>query len=130
MAGLTINGTNYDVNIVYSSMNRSFTQVSGSNAGTMLDKSEYPDVIGTAISYTFRVEPNPNNRAAYDSLYEVLSNPVNSVTVSGLPYGQSTITFVGRVISATDVYDGELASQKRWKGLSVTIKSLAPYKTI
>ena len=127
---LTVNGTSYSVNIVYGSLSRSTALLSGSNAGTMLDKSEYGDVVGTSISYTFTIEPDGANRASYDSLYEVLSNPANSVTIAGLPYGQTTKTVVGRVVSLTDKYAGAIGTSKRWRGLQVTIKSLQPYKTV
>ena len=127
---LTVNGTSYSVNVVFDSLSRSSTLISGSNAGVMLDKSEYGDVIGTHLSYTFIIEPDPSNRASYDSLYEVLNTPANSITIAGLPYGQTTKTIVGRIISLTDKYKGAVGTTKRWRGLQVTIKSLTPYKTV
>lgn len=126
---LKINGTTYNVNVTFGSMTRSFSVLSGCNAGVMLDKTEFADVVGTSISYTFTIEPDAAHRTDYDTLYEVLTTPANSITIQDLPYNQTTISFAGRVVGATDKYNGQLGSVRRWKGLTITVKSLAPYKT-
>lgn len=128
MTGLTVNGVNYNVRVKYNSLKRSFNVLSGSNAGTNMLGEEIPDVIGTGYTFQMGIEPDPNERSAYDALYQVLSAPNDFVTVT-VPYGQSTMTYKARVISGSDTYQGMVAGEERWSGLSVTFKYLKPQRS-
>lgn len=130
MNGITVNGTHYDVLIHYPSVVRSITMLSGSNAGRMIDKSMFNDVVGSSLAYSFTISPDPSDRTDYDALLEVLTNPQNSVSITGLPYGQSTISLVCKVTNIRDEYDGMIGSVRRWKGMQVSVENVIPYKTI
>lgn len=127
MTGITINGTWYDVRIDYNTLQRTWQVISGVNAGTTMSGREIPDIIGTKISYSMTIEPNPSNRVAYDNLYDVLNAAVESVSVR-VPYGQVPIVFDARVVSATDTCGGTISAQNIWKGLRVTFVPTKPQK--
>ncbi len=124
---INIDGTNYNVRIGYPSITRTFELIEGKNAGTSLAYTRIRDLIGTQIAYTLTIEPNPANRADYDSLYEILSAPTDYHSVS-FPYGQTTLSFQAYVTSGSDAFNGTLAGQNRWSGMSVTFVPLGPQK--
>lgn len=134
MNGLSINNTWYDVRLIKNSMKRQFTVVSGSNAGTSLAYTEIPDIVGTRIDYTVSIMPNPSNRAAYDNLVTLLSDPNNnyvSVKMPGLNNSQ-TLSFNARVLTGTDTLAGNYVvgngNVRLWEGLTVTFRAIAPQR--
>lgn len=128
MNGITIDGTYYDVRVDFGSFTRAFTVISGSNAGTAMTGREIPDIVGTGYTYTMTVEPNPGNRAAYDSFFTKISSPVDYVTVT-LPYAQTTISFKARVVGGQDHYQGTINGKNKWGGMSVTFRYIEPSVT-
>lgn len=127
MNGITIDGTNYDVKIVYPSLTRSFEIIQGINVGTNLLGGEISDVLGTKYAYTMQVEPNPSNPTAYDNFYQVISSPQASHTIV-MPYGQSTLSFNAKIVSGSDVNNGRIANFERWSGLTITFIPINPQR--
>jgi hypothetical protein len=128
MDGITMDGISYDVRVKYDTLDRAFRLTEGVNAGDMLSGRHERDLVGTYYDYSLQVEPNPQNRAAYDSFYQAISAPqdIHSIT---LPYGQETITFDAMVESGTDRYRGEVGGESRWTGLTVQFSAIKPQRT-
>ena len=127
--GITLDGRTYDVRIVYNTLVRAFELAEGENAGAMLSGRYERDLIGTGYSYQLAVEPNPLNRADYDAFYEAITVPTPTHTVV-MPYGQSTIEFVARVISGQDVFGGTVGGKKLWRGLTVDFVANQPQRAV
>lgn len=89
MAVFTIDGNSYDVEIV--SLKRKFSVTDGNKAGRAADGSMMRNIIGTYYNYSMQINTERLSRSDYDSLYEILSAPVDSHTVV-LPYGRTTLT--------------------------------------
>ncbi len=125
---IKLDGTEYDVRVVYDTLLRSFAIREGANAGTALSGRRIFDLIGTDYAFSMQVEPNPANPTDYDSFFDAISAPVETHTVE-LPYGQSTISFECYIQAGGDAYHGILGA-KRWRGLSVTFTPVEPQRTV
>lgn len=124
---LTIDGRDYDVRVVYGSLERTFEILEGPNAGTSLNATRIRDIIGTAVSYSLTVEPNPANVADYDAFYEAISSPTESHTVS-FPYGQTTLAFEALITGGADAYSGKFGGVNRFKSLSLSFVPVEPQR--
>lgn len=129
--GITLDGTNYHVRVVFDSMERAFTLLEGSNSGMSLSGRTIRDIIGTQYAYSMTVEPlstSAADQAAYDSFYEAITSPVDYHTVK-MPYGQTDITFDAQVISGKDKYKGKRNSHEWWREMTVTFIPMEPQRT-
>lgn len=124
LLNLTLDGVTYRVRVVYDSLVRSFELREGPNAGDMLSDRHERDLLGTKYPYTMRVEPDPRYLDDYDALFQALSAPVDTHTVT-LPYGSGAITYEAMVESGSDTYAGMLGGRQRWKGLTVTYRPVS-----
>lgn len=120
----TIDGKEYS-NVLVSAIDRISTIREGSNSGYVLSGQYRRDIQGEYVSYTVTLDQNAQDTAEYDELFETLSAPVESHTVT-FPYGQTTYTFVAMIdevsdslISMTDDFNG-------WGGLSFTFTATRP----
>ena len=127
--GITMDGVNYDVRVVYNTLVRSFELIEGENAGQMLSGRYERDLIGTGYSFSLGIEPNPMNRAAYDAFYEAVTAPQSTHTIV-MPYGQSVMQFSARVISGQDTFNGTTGGSKLWSGLSVQFLFVQPQRSV
>ena len=89
MAVFTIDGSSYDVEVV--SLKRKFSVLDGDKAGRAADGSMMRNIIGTYYNYSMQINTERLSRHDYDSLYQILSAPVDSHTVV-LPYGRGTLS--------------------------------------
>lgn len=121
---LTIDNSTYNVGIV--KIERKATQ-SIENIGTTMDLRKHYDIKGTYYDYTVELGTQHMNVQDYDNLYEILTNPQESHTVT-LPYGQSTLTFEARVSVASDVLVKNFTTFKKWGTIKVTFEALTPQK--
>ena len=78
MTGIDMDGIHYNVRCKFDTLDRSFRLVEGVNAGDMLSGRHERDLTGTYYDYSLYVEPEPKDRAAYDSFYQAISAPINS----------------------------------------------------
>lgn len=124
---LTVDGQEYKVLLPFGGIQRKFDIIEGRNTGTALTGRNIRDILGTAYSYTIRIEPDPAHRADYDALYEALSAPVDSHVLT-VPYGQETKTFEVQVSSGSDIYQGKMAGQNRWTGLEIGFSYVEPVR--
>lgn len=124
---LSMDGTTYRVRIVYDTLVRSFELLEGVNAGEMLSGRHERDLLGTGYTYQMQVEPDPRYPTDYDAFFEAISAPVDSHTII-MPYGQSTITYEAMVESGQDTYQGTVAGQTKWRGLTVQYRYIEPQR--
>lgn len=121
---ITIDNNTYDVGII--KITRKATQ-DIDKLGTTMDLRKHYDVKGTYYDYDVEFATYKMQVAEYDSLYEVLTTPQESHTVT-LPYGQSTLTFEARVTVANDSIIKSYTNLKKWSTLRVTFEALTPQK--
>lgn len=121
---ISIDNNTYNVGII--KITRKASQKIES-LGTTLDLRKHYDIKGTYYDYEVEVATQHLNVADYDSLYEVLTTPQESHTVT-LPYGQSTLTFDARVSIASDVLIQKFTTFKKWGTLKITFEALTPQK--
>ena len=103
------------------SLKRSFRIPDGQNAGNMLSGDYERDLVGTYYDYDLVITTSDLTDNEYDTLFEVLSAPVNSHVVE-MPYGMSSLTFEAMIESGGDelipMDDGTW-----WGNLSVSIRA-------
>lgn len=114
--GLIINGTEYNVRV--SNLKRYAQIQDGGNARrTMTGKMER-DPRGTLYSYSMDIDAAGTALAEYDALYELLSEPVDSYTIT-MPYGQTTKTFDAYITDVNDELAWQRFGRTKWSGLTV-----------
>lgn len=121
---ITIDNNTYNVGII--KVTRKASQKI-ENLGVTLDLRKHYDIKGTYYDYDVEVATQHMNLADYDSLYEAITTPQESHTVT-LPYGQSTITFDARISIASDVLVKSYTTFKKWGTLKITFEALSPQK--
>lgn len=119
---LTMDGTTYRVRIVYNTLVRSFELREGQNAGEMLSDRYERDLRGTKYSYQMAVEPDPRYPEDYDALYEAITAPVESHSVT-VPYGQTTLTYDAMIDSGSDTMGDYLGGVRAWHGLVINFRA-------
>lgn len=97
-------------------------------SGMMLDKSYFNDVVGTFLSYDVSLAVPPTMEHAYDSIYEVLTDPIDGHRFI-MPYGQGTIEITARVESVKDTLVYTASKRQYWKGIKFTVISNHPSKS-
>lgn len=123
---IVINGVSYP-HIHVLSIKRSFSVLDGPNAGRVMTGRMERDVIGTFYNYSMEIDASESDPAEYDSFYELISTPQNSMTVT-VPYGQSTITFEAYVANGDDNLDLIGAAANRWGDLTVNFVAMDPQR--
>lgn len=116
-------------NVFTASIRRNFKIQEGSNSGTAISGRDRFDVIGTRYNYTLEIDASTMERAEYDRMYELLSAPVESHTITA-PYGQGTITFEAHVESGQDTVSAMAEDEDiiDWGGLSITFSAIEPQR--
>lgn len=111
MSLITIDLTTYDVGVIR--ITRKASQKVES-LGTTLDLTKHYDVKGTYYDYEVEFYPRKMSLADYDALYEVLTDPTESHTVT-LPYAQTNLTFTARVTASEDVMISRYGNKTKWR---------------
>ena len=88
--------------IVIKELQRNFSVADGQNAGRDLAGGMLRDIIGTYYNYTMSFGSKSGNPEAYELLFELLSRPVPSHTIS-FPFGNQTITQQMYVANGGDI---------------------------
>lgn len=125
---LIIDNKTYRVNVVYPTLINSFEIREGDNNGYSQNGREIRDIIGTAYSYEMEIQPNSLFPEDFDALFEVLSAPVESHSVT-LPYGQSTLSFDFAISSGERTWYGQSGGIERWKNLKVSFRPISPQRS-
>ena len=122
---VTIDGASFDVGVEY--IKRQARIEDGPNAGNSKRGDWIRDVYGTYYDYILAFDTSAGlTRADYDTLYSILTAPVEFHTLS-VPYGQSTLTFTAGITGAEDnvilMDDGTV-----WGNLSITFRAKSPQR--
>lgn len=123
---LTVDGVEYR-KLHVCSVKRSFAVLDGPNAGRVMDGAMQRDIIGTYYNYSMQIDPEESDPEEYDALYEVLSAPQNSHTVS-LPYGRNLLTFEAYIANGDDELFDLSREKNRWNGLTVNFIAVSPQR--
>lgn len=124
---INVDGRDYRVFVVFKALTRRGELMEGPNSATAQNGKEIRDIIGTAYHYSLEIEPHPASRPDYDALFDLLSAPVDSHRVR-LPYGQDELSFDAAVSEVEDVYCGESANEKIWRGMKVSFRPIKPQR--
>ena len=124
MNGILMDGTTYNVRVVYNSLVRSFGLRSGENEDYMISGRHERDLLGTGYAYQMAVEPDPEHPEDYDAFYHAISDPVPSHKIT-MPYGQGTMEFDAEILGGEDRLLGKLSGVNRWTGLVVDFQPLS-----
>lgn len=122
-----MDGVPYRVRVPTGGLKRSFDVLDGPNAGRMLGGRMTRDVVGTFYNYQLEISRDGASLEEYDRLFEVLSAPVDSHTVT-FPYGQDTLTFEAYVTKGNDSLLRKNKGKSYWGGLSVQFVAMAPQR--
>ena len=122
---VTIDGTSFDVGVVY--IKRKARIQDGPNEGESKRGDWIRDVYGTFYDYILAFDTSAGlTRADYDTLYDILTAPVEFHTLM-VPYGQSTLSFEAGINGAEDnvilMGDGTV-----WGNLSITFRAKKPQR--
>ena len=120
----SVDGVSYR-NIHVSSLKRSFAVLDGENAGRTMDGAMQRDVIGTYYNYSLEIDPSNSDPAEYDALWEAISSPADSHTVS-FPYGRDMLTFQAYVSNGEDHLWDFFRGTNRWEKLTVNFIAMDP----
>lgn len=125
----TVDGVSYNVRVPGGGIKRSGQVLDGPNAGRSQGNGiMIRDIIGTFYNYTISIETDDTTPEEYDSLYQVLSAPVDYHLLV-VPYGQTTMEFKAYVSSAEDTLDTMNDGVNKWSGLTVKFIATAPQRT-
>ena len=124
---VTIDGASFDVGVEY--IKRQARIEDGPNAGNSKRGDWIRDVYGTYYDYILAFDTSAGlSRADYDTLYSILTAPVEFHTLV-VPYGQSTLTFAAGITGAEDnvilMDDGTV-----WGNLSITFRAKSPQRVV
>ena len=124
---VTIDGACFDVGVEY--IKRQARIEDGPNAGNSKRGDWIRDVYGTYYDYILAFDTSAGlSRADYDTLYSILTAPVEFHTLV-VPYGQSTLSFAAGITGAEDnvilMDDGTV-----WGNLSITFRAKSPQRVV
>ena len=121
----TIDGTEYDGVM---SLRRRFTVDEDGNGGKALSGTVLRSIIGTRYDYEMVIDSDGMTKTQYDTLYELLSDPTVSHSVT-MPYGKSgTKTFSAYITGGSDSLERIDTDGRVWGSLSVTFYTLSPQR--
>ena len=124
---VTIDGASFDVGVEH--IKRQARIEDGPNAGNSKRGDWIRDVYGTYYDYILAFDTSAGlSRADYDTLYSILTAPVEFHTLV-VPYGQSTLSFAAGITGAEDnvilMDDGTV-----WGNLSITFRAKSPQRVV
>lgn len=127
MNGITMDGRLYRVRLIYPSLEETASLEDGVNAGKMLSGRRERDLDGTYYGHTLSVERDPRFPIDYDDFFDDITAPVPSHSIT-MPHGQGTITYDAMVYNVSRIYQGTIAGQKIWKGITVSFEPIRPQR--
>lgn len=127
MKPFVLDGKSYNVFVPESGIKRSGQVLDGDNAGRTQSGVMIRDIIGTYYNYSIEIDTSKTERAEYDALYQVLTAPVDSHTLT-VPYAQETLTFQAYVTSAEDTLETMVDGNNLWGGLKINFIAMKPQR--
>lgn len=124
----SVDGQTYNVIVPTGGLKRSGQILDGQNAGRLQSGRMERDIIGTYYNYSLTIDTRGLSNAAYDSLYQVLTAPVDYHVIT-MPYGQGTITFDAYVSGVEDQMLSNNGSRTFWGEMTVDFIAMGPQRT-
>lgn len=107
---------------------RSFQILDGENAGRQILTAKMErDVLGTFYNYSINIDSRFMSKEDYDTLYELLSAPVDSHRIE-VPFAQETLIFEAYVTNGTDELTGIRKDTNTWANLSINFIAMEPQR--
>ena len=123
---LTIDGITYDVFV--SSLSRNANIKESKLSGDVKSGNRFRDIVGTYYNYEMEIATDRLSPTDYDALYEVLTAPQASHTVS-LPYGRTGVMeFDAYIQSVGDELKRDENPERAWSNLSVAFTAKRPQR--
>lgn len=98
-------------------------------SGMLLNKQYFNDVLGTWMRYTISIAIPRGWESDYDSIYEILSSPVDAHSFT-LPYNSSEINITGRVDVVSDTWVRLPNNKQTWRKTTFDVIANHPSKTM
>lgn len=117
-----INNVAYDVGVINIVRKPRIDRI---NLGTTLDGVKHYKTYRTYYDYEITINTRHMNVAEYDTLYEILTAPVDSYSVT-LPYGQTTKTFNAALSVGNDSIIQNFSTLRKWGTLKILVEALEP----
>lgn len=123
---LTVDGIEYDV--LVTSLSRRGKIKESKLSGDVKSGNRFRDLIGTYYDYEMEIGTDRLSPEDYDALYEILTAPVESHTVS-LPYGRSeSMEFEAYIQTVDDNLKNDTTSGRVWGNLAVSFYAKKPQR--
>lgn len=107
---------------------RSFQILDGENAGRQILTAKMErDVLGTFYNYSMNIDSRFMTKEEYDTLYELLSAPVDSHLIE-VPYAQETLIFEAYVTNGTDELTDIRNNANNWANLQINFIAMEPQR--
>lgn len=107
---------------------RSFQILDGENAGRQILTAKMErDILGTFYNYSMNIDSRFMSKEEYDTLYDLLSAPVDSHTIE-VPYAQETFIFEAYITNGTDELTGIRNDSNIWANLSINFIAMEPQR--
>ena len=107
---------------------RTFQILDGENAGRQILTARMErDILGTFYNYSMNIDGRFMSKKEYDTLYDLLSAPVDSHTIE-VPYAQETLVFEAYVTNGTDELQGIRNNSNVWANLSINFIAMEPQR--
>lgn len=119
-----IDGKSYDVFVPEGGIKRTVNILDGDKAGRLQNGQMQRDIVGAFYTYEVQIDTLSLSKGEYDSLFEVLSSPVDSHSIT-MPYGQSTVSFNAYCTAVSDTLDN-MQNGNQWGDLTVSFISMGP----
>ena len=126
--GITMDGVDYNVGIIFDSLERSFDFVEGPNQNMSINGADILDTLGTKYSFEMEVVPDKDDRSDYDDFYMAISSP-NRIHHITMPFNQTVIEFYCKVNSGRDRFKGNQGSTKLWDSLTISVTPISPQRS-
>lgn len=121
----TIDGVPY--NVAVTKFERTFAVTDTDKAGRSINGNMIRDIIGTFYNYSMSIDSRNVSQGEYNSLYQILSAPVDSHNFV-FPYNGETISFKGYVTNGKDTLKTMKEGKNKWTGLEINIISMEPQR--
>lgn len=128
MSIFIIDGVDYSALVHAESITESFETIAHDTAATKQDGADYFDMIGTRFSHSLTLKKrNATTAAQWDALYDVISNPTESHTVT-LPHNQSTITYDAHIYNGSRPLLRQAVGVNVWGDITIEMKAISSQK--
>lgn len=121
----TVDGKEY--NVFVTELTRSARVKESNLSGDVKSGEHFRDMVGTYYDYSMSIGTDSLSRDDYDSLYEILSAPVESHTVR-LPYGRTILEFEAYIEEIEDNMKSDRQTDRNWTDLSIMFYAKKPQR--